>query len=337
MRKSRKQTGHSNVEVEQHCLNCGVELKGSYCYQCGQKAFFHKDHFFHLMYEFVADYFHFDGKFFSTLKILFTHPGLLTREYISGKRKKYLNPIQMYIFVSACFFFLFTGVLKKDEERNESRLRYTPSFYDSISQEQIRTTRTAVYTSEVGFMLTDLGFCVNNKAYTIHDYDSLERLLPVEKREKGFYRNMHINLLAINERTPDPTVITSEWLPEAFLHHLPKAFFLLLPVFAFLLWLCFSKFYYVEHIIFSIHFHVVLFIMFSLYLTLTVWFPVLSNIQVLYGLLAGILLYLFLSLKKVFQKNILPTFIRWILVSTIYTLLFSLVMVALIIFSVFTL
>jgi hypothetical protein len=66
------------------CLNCDTALSGKFCTNCGQKAFLDKSNFFLLVYEFVSDYFHFDGKFFSTLKALLLRPGHITREFILG-------------------------------------------------------------------------------------------------------------------------------------------------------------------------------------------------------------------------------------------------------------
>ena len=64
----------------------------------------------HLIRHFFEDITHFDGKFFVTVKDLIVRPGFLTREYVAGRRVTYLNPIRMYIFISAVFFVsLFAG------------------------------------------------------------------------------------------------------------------------------------------------------------------------------------------------------------------------------------
>ncbi|WP_276483879.1 DUF3667 domain-containing protein [Paraflavitalea pollutisoli] len=65
-----------------------------------------------LVSHFFYDITHFDGKFFSTTKLLITKPGLLPAEYIKGRRARYLHPIRMYVFSSALFFLIFFSLFK---------------------------------------------------------------------------------------------------------------------------------------------------------------------------------------------------------------------------------
>lgn len=66
-----------------------------------------KQSFWSLVKHFVYDIFHFDGKFFETLRFLFFRPGTISKEYVMGKRMRYLDPIRMYLFTSAVFFLVF--------------------------------------------------------------------------------------------------------------------------------------------------------------------------------------------------------------------------------------
>src|SRR5205085_3367447 len=63
--------------------------------------------FWALIRHFLYDLFHFDGKFFDTVKNLLTKPGIIAMEYTHGKRTKYLDPVRMYLFTSAVFFLVF--------------------------------------------------------------------------------------------------------------------------------------------------------------------------------------------------------------------------------------
>jgi hypothetical protein len=73
----------------------------------------------HLVQHFFNDITHFDGKFFSTVKLLLRKPGFLSAEYLAGRRMRYLNPIRMYVFTSA-FFFIILFSLKKPEDMMKS-------------------------------------------------------------------------------------------------------------------------------------------------------------------------------------------------------------------------
>ncbi len=83
------------------CANCGEALAGPYCAQCGQHvADFHRS-----VWRFVVDFFDnticWDNKFFRTLGPLFRHPGFLTREFMLGRRVRYVHPLRLFLFTSA--------------------------------------------------------------------------------------------------------------------------------------------------------------------------------------------------------------------------------------------
>lgn len=98
---------HSKERHEKICLNCTAEVVGRYCHKCGQENIEPKETVWSLISHFFYDITHFDGKFFSTTHFLITRPGFLPKEYIEGRRARYLHPIRMYVFSSALFFIIF--------------------------------------------------------------------------------------------------------------------------------------------------------------------------------------------------------------------------------------
>jgi len=98
---------HFPERTEKNCLNCGNQVLGRYCQECGQENLEPKETVLHLVSHFINDITHFDGKFFSTLKYLLFRPGFLSAEYVRGRRMSYLHPIRMYVFTSAIFFLVF--------------------------------------------------------------------------------------------------------------------------------------------------------------------------------------------------------------------------------------
>ncbi len=102
---------HFPERTDKNCLNCGAEVLGRYCQNCGQENLEPKETFWHLVTHFVNDVTHFDGKFFSTLKFLLFRPGFLSKEYVRGRRMSYLHPIRMYVFTSAIFFIIFFSLI----------------------------------------------------------------------------------------------------------------------------------------------------------------------------------------------------------------------------------
>jgi hypothetical protein len=93
-----------DVRAPAQCLNCAAPLAGPFCAQCGQKDHALTVSLRHLFDEFVEDYFHFDSKLPRTLALLVARPGQLTREFVEGKRVKYVGPFKLYVLCSVLFF-----------------------------------------------------------------------------------------------------------------------------------------------------------------------------------------------------------------------------------------
>lgn len=86
---------HGRERTEKNCLNCGTIVQGRYCQHCGQENIEPKESFWQLLNHFFNDITHFDGKFFPSLKYVFTRPGFLPKEYLMGQRVSYLNPVMV--------------------------------------------------------------------------------------------------------------------------------------------------------------------------------------------------------------------------------------------------
>jgi hypothetical protein len=98
------------------CKNCNNSFSGKYCNQCGEKVYGEKDksvvHLFEEGLHFIT---HFDGKFFNTLKKLFTQPGQLSVDYCNGKRKTYFKPLSLFLLLVVLYllFPVFEGLNMK--------------------------------------------------------------------------------------------------------------------------------------------------------------------------------------------------------------------------------
>ena len=103
---TRGEGGHTQ---EGACLNCGTPLAGPHCHSCGQRAHVHRTlrAFFHDLLHGVL---HFEGKTWRTLPLLLWKPGQLTREYIDGKRARYVSPIALFLFVVFLSYALFNAL-----------------------------------------------------------------------------------------------------------------------------------------------------------------------------------------------------------------------------------
>jgi hypothetical protein len=94
----------SLVTPTSECLNCHAALAGPYCAACGQKAVAPNPTFHDVLHEFFHEMLHVDGRLWRSLRLLFTHPGWLTREYCAGRRASYLAPLRMYLLMAVLMF-----------------------------------------------------------------------------------------------------------------------------------------------------------------------------------------------------------------------------------------
>lgn len=98
------------------CKNCGNHFSGKFCNACGEKVYTDKDkkvsHLFEEAFHFIT---HFEGKFFTTLKAIFTSPGKLSADYCDGLRKKYFKPLSFFLMLVILYliFPVFEGLNMK--------------------------------------------------------------------------------------------------------------------------------------------------------------------------------------------------------------------------------
>jgi hypothetical protein len=72
------------------CRNCGAEAPGAYCPSCGQETALELPRAGQFMREAAGRYVALDGRMGRTLFALLFRPGFLTREYLAGRRKRYV-------------------------------------------------------------------------------------------------------------------------------------------------------------------------------------------------------------------------------------------------------
>jgi hypothetical protein len=91
----------------QPCVTCGQPVTGKFCGSCGEKVLHPHDrtigHFFH---EFLHGLTHADGKFLKSLRYLFSRPGFLTKEYITGRRKLYSSPLSLFFIANIIYLMI---------------------------------------------------------------------------------------------------------------------------------------------------------------------------------------------------------------------------------------
>lgn len=88
-----------------HCENCGAQLYGRWCAQCGQATIDYRRSFGAVILDVLNEFLNWDSKFFASIGLLIFKPWRLTNEFVSGKRVRHVHPLRLYLLASVLFFF----------------------------------------------------------------------------------------------------------------------------------------------------------------------------------------------------------------------------------------
>ena len=263
---------HSHLRKDKTCLNCGAEVAERYCTRCGQENVEPKESAWHLIVHFFNDITHFDGKFFNSMKYLLFRPGFLTAEYIIGRRARYLNPIRMYLFISAAFFLLYGNWLISGRQAGvevQESLDSTQQKPTSALKSASKKIKSIEFESDKRLIILKNGDTVTQATLydyepaTIAAYDSFQAVLPEQERASDLSRYFARKMLKVREDRAVNRGEANRLVRAKFFHAMPKIMFICMPVLALLLKLLYRRrreYNYTSHAIFVIHYISFLFI-----------------------------------------------------------------------------
>ncbi|MBA2250100.1 MAG: DUF3667 domain-containing protein [Chitinophagaceae bacterium] len=333
---------HLRLRKEKNCLNCNTEVVGRYCHDCGQENLEPKESIWHLLSHFFNDVTHFDGKFFVSLKDLILKPGFLSQQYMIGKRVTYLNPIRMYLFTSAIFFLIFFSMFKIPEPttsingKSVTEINKMDSATVSILSASLNNGTPLSKEELIKFLdkRKKSGIQFTGSNYTSRQqYDSV--LKSGKKNHNWLERQIIYKQIELNTRYNNNGNEILKNLTARFVHTIPQMLFVLLPLFALILKLLYIRrkdFYYVDHVIFTLHLYVFIFI------SMLVIFMVNQLNHVMHwgflgyvtgGLVIVILFYIYKALRNFYKQGRGKTILKYIL------LLFSLFLTTIFLFLFF--
>lgn len=336
------------------CLNCGTVLQGPFCHYCGQPDKNFLRFFPVLMRELLEDFFEFDSRFMRTLKPLLFRPGKLTRDYLDGRRFRYVPPLRLYIFSSLAFFFL-AAILASDAiqvgdpdvDVTTDNSGFRIEIENPEGEEEVRKAMERLESVDPA-LAEEVAKSIAEARENQEDEDEEDKITingePWDRETNPFVINWMPDWVNdwVNdeiEESPqkgkeieaNPNLIT-----DKIFEVLPATMFVLLPIVALLfkIWYLFAKKYYIEHLIFALHNHSFIFVSALLILLLNTaagwaepggegrittavsWFT--SAIAI------WIPVYLFVSLKRVYSQGWGMTLAKFALIGFSYTLLLGL-------------
>ena len=335
-----------------NCLNCGTELKGPFCYFCGQPDRNFMRFFPVLLRDLMEDLLDLDSRFMRTMKPLLFKPGRLTRDYMEGRRFRYAPPMRLYIFSSIVFFLLAalissdaisinstkdkTGIVQSadapatDQQKIEDALdKLPPDVRAEIDADAILAKAKDHESTQKGFKMDDIQF--NDKPWNRETNPVDIPFLPgwLNDRINDEVENSPHKAEQINA---NPNLIIDKVFDI-----LPATMFILLPVVAmiFKFWYLFAKRFYIEHLIFALHNHAFLFVSLTLILLAHVFASqftasghpegatAMNWTMIVIG--CWIPLYMLISLRVVYGQNWFMTLFKFGLIGISYTLLLAIV------------
>lgn len=103
---------HKKRRKVEICHNCHTILRpeDNFCPNCGQENHDLKVPIGHLLFEVVEGFTHLDTKLYNTLRAIFLFPGKITKDFLEGRRGRYVPPIRLY-FLASFLFFLMLGFM----------------------------------------------------------------------------------------------------------------------------------------------------------------------------------------------------------------------------------
>jgi hypothetical protein len=188
--KFKLQRFHFKQAKGLECLNCGMPLlrNENFCSYCGQKNTTCKLSIGNYINKLVSGFLSYDSQFWATFIPLLIKPGKVAKEYILGKRVKYVNPFQLYLQVSIIFFLIWGISNQIDSAKNpikdiatatknsDSLSKLDPQKIDSIKAEiKKRTADNMLKDSANAKVIADL-----ENAFSLYEKDADSTKTPKE-------------------------------------------------------------------------------------------------------------------------------------------------------------
>jgi hypothetical protein len=336
------------------CLNCGQRLtdEDNYCPICGQENDNRNVSFWALVADVIEDNFGVDSRLLRSIVPFLFRPGHLTVSFLSGQRKRYVPPLRMYVVTSLVQFLLLSFLIFREDDGKgfvsglKDGLEVKDSPGNGRSQD---STKLAAKKAKLKRLTEDttqsISFESDNGALKIHaDTDPGE----FSWDEKGEFHFMNLNRAdLINDSLKDRDILKkanwdTTWTNRLVVHQArklskdgPSQFFeylienaslillIALPLCAIVLRLLYwrRRFKFIAHILHMLHLQSFSFVIFIIIGLLSWVFKdnvFLEQYKISPLLFLLILLYIYLSFKKVYGQGWIKTFVKLSIFSFFY-------------------
>jgi Protein of unknown function (DUF3667) len=334
------------------CTNCSAPMLGAYCGVCGQPVETHRRSVFTLLHDFVKDIASFDSRILRTARALLFQPGELSLAFREGRTQRYVPAVRLYLFVSLIFFLTlsFAGIAILQLVLVSSTQRYIQD-----KNHDVFVVNNGVREPMTGFKADDKGnvylgnpasghkvisgmkadgTLTQNVASQPHFFARVGSLKPGHVPAK-ILADMDLELKKGNSKVPGIASWINEHVTRMFkvlatdpaaingplTTWIPRALFILLPLFALILaafyWRGHQKFFFVDHLVFSLNMHSFGFALLLIAAGLAQFLP--GGVVAMFVGLA-VAAYLLLAMKRFYRQSWFWTGAKFATVGFLYAL-----------------
>lgn len=355
----------AEISTHSYCLNCktkypeGTDLsKEVYCASCGQSSKDSKLSFVRLIKDAVSNIFNLDSRLVHTFRDIF-RPSKLTKSYIEGRRKYYVNPIRFFIFMLLALITLSLLCIKIDNRAMGTDRIYTNAERSKMFDEY-NSLLDSIDTIGHGQIIDTLRITLFNKVKSLEE-DTLGKNgpqlfnwgNPTESFGISYYDAIHLTQDSLFKKYE----VTSFWEkinvgqyirvvtnPAGGIRYVIKnltwAVFITVLLMSFFMKIIYIRrsYYLVEHLVLILNSHSLLFLLSAINLIVLFYVDIDPYNDVVRPILFAltsicIMVIQFLSLKKYYQQGFFMTLLKQTMINFAYLFIFNMVVIAVAIIS----
>jgi hypothetical protein len=279
------------------CLNCGAQLGGPFCASCGQRDIPPYPSVRELAMDAAAEFSGWDGRLASTFRALVQRPGLLTHEFLEGRRTRYISPLRLYLMASLAYFVLAAAV--PNVRLGSGKGSGLNVGYTTTSPNKPTAAPQRVGNAASAALANSVALTPAEKQGALEDIKKAPAMMqPLLRRG-----------------IEDPA-----GLKRGILETMPRMLFALLPIFAAIVALFYRGRKYPEHLYFAIHLHAFIFL--ALAAAALIKFtrtPALAAIASLVVVI-WIPIYATLAFRRLYGGSLGRTLLKEVAIGTIYAI-----------------
>jgi hypothetical protein len=244
----------------------------------------------------ISEFSGWDGRLASTLRAL-RRPGMLTREFLEGRRARYISPLRVYLMASLVYFVLAASA--PDVKLESGKTLFVGLRVGATSTEDNRATSRPERVGDVASGALEKGEALS----AVERQAVLEEIAQAPAVLQPFLRRA----------VEDP-----DGFRRGVFQTMPRMLFVLLPIFAGIVALFYRGRKYPEHLYFAIHLHAFIFL--ALAVTELMKFTQVALLVVVAGLISliWIPIYATLAFRRVYGGSLGRTLMKEVAIGAIY-------------------